>query len=266
MSEIIEEPVEDEEEATEAPQTADEPEEEEEAQTEFYAPESAAQQPVEAGMSMEDAMEASKGASGDWKRFKARTVERWKPIAGQLMDCPLCLDQHKGMIDLTHAGQYPPEIVRVVQEYLGLVVPVQLSESRYFETCPECQGEGNVLTGSHLGDKRTAPCPDCGQKGYLPTAAYREKYGKAAQTLTAAATLVDANGDGGERDGLTGPLHYQGPLPDDIQHDEYDEFQQPRLLPDGRDNPNYGRRPAYWVQVEPWGNTVGLSANDMAVA
>jgi hypothetical protein len=41
---------------------------------------------------------------------------------------------------------------------------------------------------------------------------------------------------------------------------DVDEWQEPRILPDGRENPNYGMMPHRKMLVEPWGVTAGLRA------
>jgi hypothetical protein len=41
---------------------------------------------------------------------------------------------------------------------------------------------------------------------------------------------------------------------------DVDSWQQPRILPDGRPNPNYGKTPDYWIDVAPWGSTRFLTA------
>ena len=40
---------------------------------------------------------------------------------------------------------------------------------------------------------------------------------------------------------------------------------EPRILPDGRQNPNFGKWPQYKIQVAPYGVTAGLNAVASAV-
>jgi hypothetical protein len=45
-----------------------------------------------------------------------------------------------------------------------------------------------------------------------------------------------------------------------MAYDEVDEWDEPRILPDGRENPNFGKMPNRKIPVEPWGVTAGLNA------
>ena len=177
-------------------------------------------------------------ATNDWERFKKRTVERWQGEGEYLRDCPLCFDQHKGLVDLRHAGHYPQEIVDAVMGFLGLARERAYKQSGKHQTCSFCDGEGKVQTGSHVPGKTTVDCPECRGYGYTPPPGH------------ALATATSHNGE---------VIDAPNPV-DDLEHGEYDEFDEPRILPDGRENPNFGRRPAYKVPVEPWGVTAGLRA------
>lgn len=182
-------------------------------------------------MTMEEAESAAKQSASDWKRFRARLETRWGDEAKHLTDCPLCLDQHKGLIDVRHAGMYPDEAVRVISEYLGVVRPVELKQLPNLRTCDVCGGEGDGLTGSNNPKYRKATCPACRGFGFLPP--------PSTGTATNGAAAPE---------GITFVEEAHPVAVGDV-----DSFGIARLLPDGRENPNWGRMPAHWDPQYPTG-------------
>ncbi len=89
--------------------------------------------------------------------------------------------------------------------------------------CVTCQGWGKVISGSRVAGKELLACPACTGYGYTPP-----------PTPTGNGY---ADAAGLEPPAVTPPTDI--PLPD------VDAFGSPRLLPDGQENPNYGRMPAY---------------------
>jgi hypothetical protein len=169
------------------------------------------------------------------------SVEKNHPSADEtLARCPLCPDVHPGFIDTNDAGRIPDEVKQVVQLFLGIAQPVGLQPSPDTRTCGTCSGEGKVLSGSHVPQHRERTCPTCLGYGYEPP--------PIAQTQGAYVPPVEVSDFA-----PAGPA----PVPKDA-----DEWGEPRLLPDGRENPNYGRMPAHKISVLPWGVTAGLTALD----
>lgn len=169
----------------------------------------------------------------------ARAVERnYESDFAYLADCPLCPDQHKGFVDVRHAGLVPDEIQNAVRMYFGVAREKDYAHSQTTRTCPECEGEGKVATGSHVPAHVTITCPSCKGYGYVPPPGH-------------------ASSNGHEDRPLTGPL---ADLPVTQAYEEVDEWDEPRILPDGRENPNFGKMPNRKILVEPWGVTAGLNA------
>ena len=229
------------------PETGDATEDEELEQAEpdedvqFEEPEDASPQ---RGITEAQAEKAAKDAEADWKRFASRTLERWGPESANMVECPLCLPQHKGFIDLRFAGKVPQEVVRPIQTYLGLAQAVEYEQDSDTRTCPKCMGHGKTRTGSLVPTQATHMCATCSGYGFVPPPSGSPKPGGIMASVPNGGSPSDPG------------------LEEDFAHPDVDEFQQPRILPDGRENPNYGRRPAYWIQVEPWGATAGLTAQD----
>lgn len=187
-------------------------------------------------MTPEDFEKAATQSGADWKRFRGRTIDRFGSEGENLIDCPLCLDQHKGLVDRRHAGQYPREIVNAIMAYLGLQVEQEYKQSGKHQPCSFCDGKGKVKTGSTVAEHVNVVCPECKGFGYTPPPG-------TAQTEPGNGTLE--------------PAHVPPPT-DDIEQGDFDNWGEPRMLPDGRPNPNYGKQPAFKTPVEPWGITANL--------
>ena len=175
-----------------------------------------------------------------WQRFKSGTEDLFEGSGMRILECPLCPDIHKGFVDLDFAGRIPEEVAANVKMYLGLAREVQYKPSRRFHTCPECEGEGKVDTGSHVPTQRTITCEDCKGRGFVPPPGVEPV------------------------NGLTGPTTYTADQLEQYaqSREDVDEWNEPRILPDGRENPNFGRMPNRKVLVEPWGITAGLTSLD----
>lgn len=184
----------------------------------------------------------AKVVNRSFQTYSRKVFETFSDEAHDLVECLLCPDLHKGYLNVNDAGRVPKEIVENVQTFLGIAREREYSQLPGFQTCTTCGGEGKGATGSHVPGKSVATCPDCRGDGYRGPRA------------------TNANGHTEHDEGLSGPLvHGIEPLQGDR-----DEWEQPRILPDGRENPNYGRTPKYWVEVLPWGETRGLTAQDAA--
>lgn len=172
--------------------------------------------------------------------YSRKVFETFEDESHDLVPCLLCPDLHKGYLNVHDAGRVPKEIVENVQLFLGIVREKDYAPLPGFQACPTCHGEGKGATGSLVPGKSVVTCPDCKGVGYRGPAA------------------LSSNGHTEHDETLSGPLvHGIEPLQGDR-----DEWDQPRILPDGRENPNYGRTPKYWVEVLPWGETRGLTAQD----
>lgn len=200
--------------------------------------------PVESGLSQEQANKISKDAATDWSRFRQRTVERWETEGEHLRDCPLCFDNHKGLVDLRDAGQYPRELVNGVMAFLGLAREIDYKQSGKHNPCTFCDANGKVATGSQVPEHSTVTCPECKGYGYTPP--------PSNVTNLSLAT-------GGEGSYAAAPV-------DDIQQAEIDNWGEPKTLPDGRINPNYGKMPSFKILVPPYGITANIAAVDAADA
>jgi hypothetical protein len=95
--------------------------------------------------------------------------------------------------------------------------------------CDHCSGWGKVLSGSKVASHELVTCPSCKGYGYVPPPVPSDNgYSSAAQ--------VDPGNMGGDES--------EPPADSDI-------WGSPRLLPDGQENPNYGKMPQYKIASLP---------------
>jgi hypothetical protein len=199
-----------------------------------------APQPVPPSQTPEALEKRTRSAEQRWNRYAQGIEGLYEGSEVRLIGCPLCPEQHKGFVDLNFAGRIPEEIEANVKAYLGLAREIEYRPSRKYHTCEECGGEGKVSTGSHVPTAKAITCEECEGRGYNPKPGYQQP------------------------NGLTGPTAF---TPAELEaatqaHEDRDEWGEPRILPDGRENPNFGRMPNRKVLVEPWGVTANLTALD----
>jgi hypothetical protein len=192
-----------------------------------------------------DGAEAEKA----WGSAEKASASYGKRIAGlldahapQLAECPLCLPNLRGYIDTNDAGRVPPEVANVVQMFLGLATEVTYQESQTHKPCSACGALGKVSTGSKVPDWATLTCPNCKGYGFTPPPGEPSNGHDPAATLGNAPPVSDL--DAGSAD--------------------TDPSGEPRILPDGRPNPNFGKWPQFKIAVPPWGATAGLTAQSVA--
>lgn len=178
------------------------------------------------------------------RSFADYTRNRIEPLnetgAVNLFPCPLCPSPNKGFVDLNFAGAVPAEVIEQVNHYLGFTREIAYEQDPETQTCQRCKGEGIVATGSHVKTASRKVCPTCNGYGCQPPPT-----SDPLATPVALPTLA--------------PITEAAPPPPDADRDPTGE---PRILPDGRENPNFGKWPQFKVQVLPWGQTAGLTAQD----
>lgn len=237
MSEHAQEPVEPQEPGDEPEpeqETGDEPEQgDEDEQPEQPQP----QAPPQPGQTPEALERRARSAETRFATYARAIRGLYEDEAENLLDCPLCPTFHKGMIDARFAGQLPEDVVDAVKFYLGFAREQGYESSTLHQACAQCGGKGKVKTGSTVPGHETISCPDCKGYGYMPPP---------AATQGNVVKLVP------EQAQETNDQVLQSP-------DDTDEWGEPRILPDGRENPNFGRMPNRKVLVEPYGVTAGMN-------
>lgn len=175
-----------------------------------------------------------------FQTYTKKIGEVMEEDALNLIECPCCPPMHKGYVDVRDAGKLPDEVVSVVMEFVGLARATELHADPDVATCARCGGEGRTATGSNVPGNEARTCGHCKGFGYYPPPE----------------PAAPSNGH-------LSDFHYpagEAPLPD--VEPERDAWGEAKLLPDGRQNPNYGRMPQFKVAVPPWGITANLTVQD----
>ena len=112
------------------------------------------------------------------KRFKAvqrsfdtysRAVDRELDFTREIIkDCPLCFTGPRGFVNLNEFGKQPEPLKALVSEIIGLSVEKAYKQDDQISTCPRCDGEGLLATGSKVRTAATILCPTCQGYGCSP--------------------------------------------------------------------------------------------------
>ena len=194
------------------------------------------------GLTPEQLEKRSKSAETRFATYARGIRGLYEDEEENLVECPLCPPQHKGFVDVRFAGHIPEEVADAVKFYLGVARQVEYPQDPGANTCPMCDGYGKVTTGSRVPGHETRTCTNCTGYGYMPPPGRVQKPSENGHGDLVAVELTEPT------------------LPDE----DRDPWGEPRILPDGRENPNYGKQPQYKIMVEPWGVTAGLSAQSVA--
>ncbi len=240
-----------EEELTE-PGVADVPEpdqdpEAEEAEEEHAGPEDGADEPTEApapeGPTQEEMEARIKKTERAFDTYTRAVGKIWEEDAQNFL--PFSLDPFSppGFIDPRNAGRADAETQNVVMEYLGFPREQDYEPDPYAHVCPTCKGKTRTSTGSQSTEYRTRLCPDCKGIGYKDQ---REPHTNGAMPppsspLDAAQTVTD------------------------ITVGERDNWGEPRILPDGSRNENFGLMPQYKRPHPVYGITANYDATQSVV-
>lgn len=197
-------------------------------------PDTEPDEPEDTGPSMEQIIKLGKS----FDTYGKRVAETYGDDFQALAECPLCPTNHKGFVDLRYAGQVPREVESEVYAYLTASNVGTLEQDPGTKPCPVCKGKTQVRTGAIAGQYVTRTCPNCKGYGYMPPP---------GTTDTAAPT----NGSG---DFPVVQLEQTGPSED------VDEWGEPRVLPDGTVNSNFGMMPNRKTVHPVYGVTANLTA------
>lgn len=175
------------------------------------------------------------------KTYATRVASIMEEQVSDLLPCPLCATGGTpAFVNVHDAGRVPDPVILATQSFLGISREIEYSPDPKVGTCETCGGEGKTSTGSHVPEKRTRTCPTCNGFGYTPPP------GSPSNGYASGETIVSSV-DASELTAAT---------------EDRDVWGDPKILPDGRENPNFGRMPQYKVAIEPWGTTANLTAQD----
>lgn len=197
-------------------------------------------EPVAPGLTPEEIEKRYAKAEKATVAYAKRIGDALGELADELTPCPLCPDVHKGFVNIADAGRVPEQVKDVVMLFLGFATAEQFAASQDHRQCSACEGLGKVKSGSRVAQWEALTCPACKGYGFVPPP------GSERAPVDIGGTVL--------------PLHApDAPAGGGADRDPSGE---PRLLPDGRENPNFGKWPQFKVAVPPWGATAGLVAQD----
>lgn len=228
-----------------APDAPPEPEREPESDEEGEAQQ--AELPLEEDASQPSAPEPESRADKERQKKLARAVSNYVRAVGAALDddvneilpCPLCGGTvWPGFVHVADAGHVPPDVIDATRLFLGFAREQDYEPDPEVAQCATCKGKGQTKTGSSVGNYMTRTCPACKGHGYTPPPGA----GLAGQ----GAALALANG--------------AGEPPEQIGDPDVDIWGDPRVLPDGTLNDNYGKMPQYKHPHPVYGDTKNLTA------
>jgi hypothetical protein len=100
-------------------------------------------------------------------RHSKRIAEIFGDDAPHLLQCPMCLHLTAGFLFPPDAAPIPEENVALIRSLIGMPAKRTLKRHPSFTTCPECEGEGSIDTGSHRIGYDESACPGCAGKGWV---------------------------------------------------------------------------------------------------
>lgn len=178
--------------------------------------------------------DAERRAKNYTRALEGIYAEEWDDF----IRCPLCPDTSPGFVYKGDVGRYPHEVEAAALFVIRGIEQVEHRASKRHHRCEDCDGRGQVATGSLVPGNETATCGDCRGYGYTPPP---------GEHVNGAGPPADVHFPAGDRD-------------EPLATGDTDEWGEPRTLPDGRVNPNHGKLPHHKILVPPYGVTANLGA------
>jgi hypothetical protein len=198
------------------------------------------EQPPFGGPTPEAVERGFRAVKQSWGTYKSSVARNLDFMAEQLLECPMCNPQVPGHVNVNDAGHYPPEIIGPIKAFLGFSQEVDYEQDTDTRTCPKCGGLGEVKTGSQIPENSHHRCNNCMGYGFVPPP------GGDQPPITRTGEVLAPSGES------AAPL----------DQNEIDPTGEPKILPDGRPNPNFGKWPQFKILVPPYGITANLTAQD----
>lgn len=157
--------------------------------------------------------------------------------------CPLCAaGAVPGFFNKHDLGRVPEEVAANVKMALGLAREQEYQDDAQVGTCTNCGGRGKTKTGSLVGEHATRTCPTCRGYGYVPPPGQTAGAPAPNGTQPDASSIVD----------------------EDLEQPDRDNWGEPKILPDGTLNDNYGKQPQFKTRHPVYGETRALTGAELA--
>lgn len=150
-----------------------------------------------------DLQQRHKRLDAEKQRHAKRLGEIMGGDAEDLIPCPVCMDGIDGYVFAPDVQQLPDDAILRLRQLIGLSGLEGLLPATFAERCPDCDGQGEVKTGSRVAGFETATCERCNKSGWV----------RKGQPLRNG--HVDLPAPGEPEPIITGPTVYEDP---EIQH------------------------------------------------
>jgi hypothetical protein len=153
--------------------------------------------------------EQTKKLAASEKSHRSRVANIMGEDLNEVEVCPLCIGFTAGFV-LPYAALSADQGTKdAVRRLNGDAPQAELQAAKDSETCPDCDGWGDVLTGSKAERSRTGPCIKCGGKGYVAKTYLVAAPAPAAQPYPGAEHEVVGAPPGGQPDGYGRPAGHR---------------------------------------------------------
>lgn len=244
MSDVEVEPVEPDEGGAEAEEDEAEAVEEEESAPQAE-PEPEPEDDADRLLSEQKREKAYAAVERSWKTYTAAIERNLGDETKDWLGCPMCAaNMIPGHVHRDQLGAFPDEVAANVKYALGLAREQEYEQARNLDTCGDCRGLGKVKTGSQVGNYMTITCPRCKGHGYFPPPGAASS-GNGTATVSVPAEVA---------------ISFDHTDPD------RDAWGEPRVLPDGTLNDNFGKMPQFKQPHPVYGITANLTSADVLSA
>jgi len=193
-------------------------------------------------VSDEDRVAQAKKIDRSFKTYQAALERNLAEEVTDWLLCPLCgPGMAPGFVNKHDLGHVPDEVQANVQMFLGFARETEYESAPGITSCTDCGGLGKVSTGSKVAEHMTITCPTCKGYGYSPPP-------------SSAGTPAADNGAAGPVSGVSA---------DDFETPDRDNWGEPRILPDGTLNDNYGKQPQFKTRHPVYGETRLLQPEEL---
>ena len=225
----------------EAPVVDDDPDQTEGDEEEEVATEPTPE-PEPEQQSDEDRVKLAKALDTRFKSYQTSVEKNLGDEVTNWLLCPLCASgMAPGFVNRHDLGRVPDEVQANVQTFLGYAREGEYEDAPGVRACTDCAGRGKVKTGSLVAEHATITCPTCKGYGYVPP--------PGAHALHSVAV---GNGQ-----------HEPADPAADLETPDRDNWGEPRILPDGTLNDNYGKQPQFKTRHPVYGETRLLTPEEL---
>jgi hypothetical protein len=190
----------------------------------------------------EDRSRLAKSIDTRFKTYRKNVEEKLSDEVTDWLLCPLCASgMVPSFVNRHDLGRVPEDVAANVQTFLGFAREGEYQQDPGTQTCPTCAGKTKVKTGATAGEHIVRTCPNCKGYGFMPPP------GSSAGAPAA---------NGGEPAPATAD-------PSDFETPDRDNWGEPRILPDGTLNENYGKQPQFKTRHPVYGETRLLTPEEL---